>query len=333
MAKKAKASSMTQQRNQDRHLAFMAYQFGFTRVWFPGLARHSWATASPDICVPPALELHRLLDLLGRLRPLIPDRGPELALRVGETARRCQRSIENAWCGERHRRNMRQRDMSEPEFYSDDSMLEGSPFSEVAWEELDQATEAFTTALTGGVVPWVRLGAAIATVLDPGPGGTQGLTAFPALQNQFSEMSSDPLLAGISIVLCDRWYNHVADIDQALRHRFTDNSQPAVAPLDHSVRGNNTESLAGDTAGPTKILSKETMAIAYLSNNPAATDAEIANLVGCARTSLYRMPSFRELKRHIQAGKGRIRRGHRSLDKTGRTDVDGVDDGDPGEDE
>lgn len=70
-------------------------------------------------------------------------------------------------------------------------------------------------------------------------------------------------------------------------------------------------------------------AILFVKKDPHRTDAEIARLVGVARSTVKRSEEFQLAARLARHARGRIRRGHRVADaETGQRDVEAIDDQD-----
>jgi hypothetical protein len=320
--------------NRERHLAFLAYQLGFASVSFPAQAGHYWRTA--DVvdgvmdAVPPVPRLHfqELLDATQRLRPLAPDRGEELAGQVTESAQRAWQLFERAWGGKTHRKRIARREGTEPEFFDWEEVEAGSPFAEPVWDELRQTVETFRTALPPAAAAWVRLGAAVAEVFDPRAGGAYMLAAIAPLQNQLSEMLPEPLLAGLPLDLSRASPEQISDLDASIRKRLTEASLKGDNPCESATSARVTEGLNEDELPPGK-LSKEEQALAVLIANPTISDTEIAERVGCNRTSLYRMHRLMSARAWLKQGKAETRRGRQDRDRAGAPFVDGDDESDP----
>lgn len=66
---------------------------------------------------------------------------------------------------------------------------------------------------------------------------------------------------------------------------------------------------------PIRKAPKEARAVHALMQDPTLSDAEVAAIAGCARTSLYRMPEFRKIRNLLKAqGKAEMPRGYKVRD-------------------
>jgi hypothetical protein len=72
----------------------------------------------------------------------------------------------------------------------------------------------------------------------------------------------------------------------------------------------------------TSIRIKEALVVQIVRQYPELSDAEVANLAGCARTSLYRMQGFRTARAFLKAqGKANLPRGYKVRDGAENDDV------------
>jgi hypothetical protein len=337
MARRPKAARRDAGRNKDRHLAFLAYQLGFTEVSFPSRAAGAWRSADVEDPVPPEFraDVGELADVTRRLAPLIEGggRGPR-AEQVAVAAEGAWESLERSWGGDIHRAHIEWREMQEPEYVCTDRMMKDSPFREAAWEELRRAVEAFSAGLPGPVAAWVRLGSAVAAVFLPRDGGSPCLGAIAAVQNQLSEMLPEPLLAGLPLDLSLASREPVARLHEQLWKRFTEGSadggtatNPAADLPSSPARadGGNPPAVLGDKR------TREATALTLLAVHPEKTLSQVAEETRCSRTSLYRNPAIKLVLEQRKKGKQDRRRGKRLRDRAGNTYVDGIDETDPTE--
>jgi hypothetical protein len=328
MARKPKAASPSPPANRDQQAAFFSYQLGFAGVRFPALAAYFWMTCDGKKPVPPALwqQVERLVDVAGRLGPLVPGRGEGLVSRVTQAAQKALQCFAGGWCNEGHLKNIRRRDESEPEFFPDELMMPGSPMANPVWGELREAVEAYCLALPGGVAAWARLGCLVATALDPNQGDAGAIGTIPVLQNHLAEMVEEPLLQGLPVNLSRASMETVAELHEGIWTRFTQVGRgpepkgPAAAPVSGAK---HTAVAVG--------FSKELLAVALMTRQPELTVGEVAARVGCNRTGLYKKPLFREFIKGHRQDRRELPRGLIKRDPGGGTEVDGIDETDPTE--
>ena len=129
MARKPKASHPNFAMSRDRHIAFLAYQLGFTGVKFEADAVHQWKTADLDDAAPDWLAVHVecLADTTKRLAPLLSGQSSALAAGVADAARQAWEGMKAAWGRDAHRAAIAQRDASDPDLRRLEIMLRGSP--------------------------------------------------------------------------------------------------------------------------------------------------------------------------------------------------------------
>ena len=89
--------------------------------------------------------------------------------------------------------------------------------------------------------------------------------------------------------------------------------EAAAAPAEPRAEGDSREAAVEQNLPACLRMSKFAQAIGCLIEDPGRTDAEIARLVGCARTSLYRMPDYVRVRERLEKLKHERRRGFVSL--------------------
>jgi hypothetical protein len=337
MARRPKAAPRDAGRSRDRHVAFLAYQLGFTEVCFPGRAASVWRRADVEDPVPPEFraDVGELADVTRRLAPLIEGGGGgPRAEQVAVAAERAWESLERSWGGDLHRAHIAWREEQEPEYECTDGMMKGSPFREAAWEELRRAVEAFSARLPGPVAAWVRLGSAVAAVFLPRDGGSPRLSAIAAVQNLLSEMLPEPLLAGLPLDLSCASREPVARLHEQLWKRLTDGSADGGTATNPAAGPASSAACADEGEPPAVILDKRTRevaAVALLIAEPNMTVRQIAKETGFNRTSLYRIPEFQRALKARGGGPSERLRGKTFRDREGNTYVDGIDKTKPSE--
>jgi AraC-like DNA-binding protein len=299
--------------SQERHHAFIGYQTGFASVLLRAWAMHFLKTADTSDSVPTAVraQADRLVDGIVRLRSLVrrhrepPDRAIELTEKAWQ-------SFQNAWGGERHLAVIRLRG-SDPDFDDWNALENQLPWEEATWQNLRESLSRFITGLPRRTAVWVRLGVAVAEILDPRSGDDGATGRIALLENQLSEAMPHPWLDGIPLNLSGWSLADVAELHEKLLQRLSNRHEAADGPSDKL---------------PLKKASrgKETEALVFLMQHPEATDEEIARQVGCSRTSLYRMDNYRKCRAMLKQGKHERRSGRPFRNKAGDGYIDGIED-------
>jgi len=225
-------------------------------------------------------------------------------------AERAWLSLKGAWGNKRHAAIIHMRE-SDPDFCDWEALENGSPLEDAAWNELHQIVAELSTGLPRRLAPWARLGAAVASALDPRQGSEHAAGTVALLENQLSEMMpQQPLLDGVSLNLAGASIEQVAALHCELIRRLTTRPQSADQE-EITPKG--------------LILTKEAKAVAILVVAPKMPDSEIARLVGCNRASLYRMKGFCRAKKALREGKQERTRGRRLRGRSGEPIVEAED--------
>jgi hypothetical protein len=313
-------------RPEERHAAYLAYQLGYGGTMFPLMAASFWRTA--DIGDPlPGMVPHLigcLRDSVQRLSGLAGGEGGEEGRQLTALVDRLNRNFEEAWCGPAHRAVIAQRDRSAPEFQAPEDMMAGSIFSDQGWQELEQRIVVFAGCLSQGARPWVLLGSAVARALDPTP-GTSAAQAIPALTNQLAEMRPHPLLEGLTLRITDWPHTQVFELHDRVLTTLAGEAPAGQAPGQDERPGGPTGPTPEGAISLPPGLTKEALSIAVLASDPTLSDAEVARLVGCARTSLYRMAKYVGCRETLEQGRHERRKGHIVRHESGQADVEAID--------
>jgi hypothetical protein len=140
------------------------------------------------------------------------------------------------------------------------------------------------------------------------------------------------LLAGLPLDLSLASREPVARLHEQLWKRFTDGgadggtaTSPAAGPpsLTACADEGDLPAALGDKR------SKETAALALLAAHPEKTVKQVADEIRCNRSSLYRNPLMKVIRKEREERKQGRRRGRRVRDRAGDTYVDGIDETDP----
>jgi hypothetical protein len=326
-----------------RHAESMAYQMGYAVAWLPIETTMLWQIAEKNAKLPP--QVRRLCttidDCAGHLERLLASPKARAIRRyraeLHANVAQVWAGLSSSWQGPDHQAAIELRDAAEPEYFNPASMFVGIPAFEVEiWQRLMSAARRFWTQMPAGFGRWAELGSIVAAVFDD-PEPSQMVSPIPRLRNSLSRLRAHPVCRGLSVSFTqaefrksrqmpykpskELWFQLQASaLHEALLERFDELAKVQLAP---SVVSDN-------TAAKRLKLTKEMQAIAVFHCNPDLTDKEIARLVGCNRTSLYRWQNFQRFKM-LHKSMSSLRKGHRIQDEEGKTTLEAVDDRDPSE--